>query len=53
MEGNIEVQKDNVTKSVAKNLISDYLHMGWKIVENKEKKLEETPKVSLKKNLKD
>lgn len=54
MEIKVEVEKDGVAKSVTENLVSDYLHMGWKLVEKKEKKLEEeSPKLSFRKSLKD
>lgn len=57
MEIKIDIEKDNVTKSVPENLISDYEHMGWKRVKRLEKKEknfeEESPRISFKKNLKD
>ena len=51
MEIKIEMQKDDVIKNIDENLVSDYLHMGWNIVEKKSKELdEEDSKLSFRRN---
>lgn len=40
IEKKIELQKDNVTKSVDENLVSMYLNMGWSKVD-KQKEIAE------------
>jgi len=50
MERKIKVEKDNVEKEVAVNLLSEYLHLGWtKVEEPKIDRLE----VELRRNLND
>ena len=38
IERKIEVEKDNVVKSIEEKLLSTYIHMGWSKVEPKVEK---------------
>lgn len=49
IERKIEIEKDNVIKSIDENLVSLYLNMGWSKVENKK---EETVKSETKESTK-
>lgn len=35
MERKVEIKKGKVIKKINENLLSEYLHLGWKIVEVK------------------
>ena len=49
IERKIEIEKDNVIKSVDENLVSLYLNMGWKKYEQPKKvKVKEVTKKSIK-----